>query len=312
MNRRAAISLIGVPAVLASAGPLGAQVLIPVRVGASTDDGVWPLVYAMQSGIFQKNGLDVKLSPLANGAALAAAVIGGAVDIAKSSLMVLIAAHARGIGFKIVAGAAMHDSHNFANQLTVLKDSPFTSLGQVGGRTIAVNVLNSLEVYGTRLLIEKSGGDSSTVKFVEMPFGAMLSALEQGQCDVASIGNPSLTANLQSGKIRSLGVPYNGIGPRFLIAGWFCTASYVAANRAATTRFAEAIRQATIYTNSHPAEIIPMVAAYSHLELDTLKAMHFLTNATSVDPEDIQPSIDAAVRYKVILSGFPASELIAS
>lgn len=56
-------------------------------------------------------------------------------------------------------------------------------------------MLNSLEVYGTRLLIEQSGGDSSTVKFVEMPFGAMLSALEQGQCDVAAIGNPSLTAN---------------------------------------------------------------------------------------------------------------------
>ncbi len=311
MNRRDAISLIGAQTVVASTAPVDAQALIPVRVGASTDDGLWPLLYAMRSGLFQKNGLDVNLTPLANGAALAAAVIGGAIDIAKSSLMVLIAAHARGVAFKLVAGAAMHDSNDVADQLTVLKDSPFTSLGQVSGTTIAVNVLNSLEVYGTRLLIDKNGGESSTVKFVEMPFTAMLSALEQGRCDIAAIGNPTLTPNLQSGKLRSLGVPYNGIGPRFLIAGWFCTASY-AANRAITTRFAEAMRRATIYTNAHSAEIIPMVAAYSHLQPDALKQIHFLTNATTVEPDDIQPSIDAAVRYKVIANGFPASDLIAN
>lgn len=311
MNRRDAIRLIGVPALVAAAAPVAAQALIPVRVGASTDEGLWPLLYAMKSGLFQKNGLDVQLTPLANGAALASAVAGGAVDIAKSSLMVLIAAHARGVPFKLVAGAAMHDSNDIADQLMVLKDSPFTSLGQAGGKTVAVNVLNSLEVYGTRLLIDKSGGDSATVKFVEMPFGAMLGGLEQGQCDIAAIGNPALAANLQTGKLRSLGVPYNGIGPRFLIAGWFCTATF-AANRTVTTRFAEAMRQATIYTNAHSAEIIPMVAAYSRIDPDTLKGIHFLTNATAVTPDDIQPSIDAAVRYKVIGNGFPASELIAN
>lgn len=72
------------------------------------------------------------------------------------------------------------------------------------------------------------------------------------------------------------------------------------------------MRKVTIYTNSHSAQIIPMVPACSHLELDTLKQMHFITNATTLDPDDIQPSIDATVRYKVIGNGFPASELIAN
>lgn len=313
MNRRTALRLIGAPAACALAGsfPALAQTPTSVRVGASTDDGVWPLIYAQQTGLFRKVGLDVQIQPLINGAALAAAVIGGAVDIAKSSMMVLIVAHARGVPFKCVAGAALHDSHDFSDQLSVLKDSPLTSMGQASGKTIAVNVLNSLDVYGTRLLIDKNGGDSSTAKFVEMPFTAMLPALEQGQADIASIGNPNLTSDIQTGRIRSLGVPYNGVAPRFLIAAWFCTAAYATANPSTWQRFADAMTQASAYTNTHHDQIIPMVAAYSKLPVDTLQKMHFLTNDPRLEPDWIQPSIDLAVRYKLIDKGFPATELIA-
>lgn len=312
MNRRAALRLAGVSASLAlvKALPARSQTLTPVRVGASLDDGLWPLLYAMHAGSFQAAGLDIQLQSLSNGAVLATAVAGGVVDIGKSSLMVLITAYARGIHFKLVAGAAMHTPNEVADQILVLKTSPITSLAQANGKTVAVNVLQSLEHFGIEALIDKAGGDSSSAKYIEMPFSAMLPALEQGRVDIAAIGNPNLTVALQSGKIRSLGVPYNGIASRFLIAGWFATQQYAGSNRSIVTRFNEVMRQATIYTNDHYQEIVPIVAEYSKIDPNVLRKMNSLTNAISLDPKEIQPPIDAAVKYKLIPQGFPASDLL--
>jgi NitT/TauT family transport system substrate-binding protein len=312
LNRRTALGLTGASIALSlRAMPVGAQTPAPLRVGASTDDGIWPMLYALQAGLFQKAGLDVRLTPLANGAALAAAVIGGTVDIGKSSLMVLITAHQRGVHFKLVAGAAFHDNRDQSDQLLVLKDSPITSLGQAGGKTVAVNVLQSLDQYGTAQLIDKRGGDSSTVRWVEMPYTAMPPALDQGRADIASIGNPVLAVALDGGKLRSLGVPYDGIAPRFLIAGWFCTEQYLAANRAIVDRFSSAMHQATIYANEHHQELVPIVAAYTKIDPEALKKKTFVTNAPTVDASMIQPSIDLALKFKLIDRGFPATDLIA-
>lgn len=307
--RRSALGMLGAAALVPASGAR-AQGLTTVRVGASLDDGITPLLYALRTGMFRRRGLDVQLQGLSNGAVLATAVASGVVDVGKSSLMVLITAYARGIRFKLVAGAAMHTPSEESDLLSVLKESPITSLGQANGKTIAVNVLQSLEQFGTEALIDKAGGDSSTVKFIELPFAAMLVALEQGRADIAAIGNPQLTVAVNSGRIRTLGAAYNGIASTFLIAGWFSSAAYAAANPSVVRRFGEAISEATRYTNGHRDEMIPLVAEYSHIDPAVLRKMHPLVNATSLDPKDIQPPIDAAVRYKLIDRGFPASALL--
>ena len=51
-----------------------------ILVGASTDDVVRPLLYAVDAGLFKKAGLDVQLVKLPNGAAVAAAVAGGSIQ----------------------------------------------------------------------------------------------------------------------------------------------------------------------------------------------------------------------------------------
>lgn len=311
MNRRTVLQLAG-PAMVVAASPVQAQTLAAVRVGASPDDGLWPLLYAMQAGLFKKAGLDVGLTPISNGAAAAAAVVGGAIDIGKTSLMALITAHERGIPFKLIVGAATHDAHDHSSELCVLKDSPLTSIGQANGKTIAVVVLQSLDQYGISSLIDQHGGDSSTVKFVELPYAAMQAALEQGRTDVAAIGNPNLAPALQTGKFRTLGVPFDGVAPRFLIGGWFCMQQYLTANHPTIDRFTAAMRAATAYTNAHLADIIPMIAAYSKLDPERLRNQSHAANTAVPDPSLVAPTIAIAVKYKLIDRGFPATDLIAS
>src|SRR6202034_2724162 len=77
----AAITSMALPAAITAQAPEH------ITVGASTDDLVRPLLYAVDAGLFKKAGLDVEIVKLANGAAVAAAVAGGSLDLGKGSAL---------------------------------------------------------------------------------------------------------------------------------------------------------------------------------------------------------------------------------
>lgn len=280
-----------------------------MRLGAGVDTGLTPFLYAQQAGLFKKAGLDVEVEASQNGAALAAGVAGGALDIAKSSLMSLITARARGLPFKIIAGATEDSVAAPVNGMCVLKTSGLKTLADLGGKSVAFSTLRGLDMLGAQQLIARGGVDVSTVKFIELPTSAMLAGLEQGRADAAAIAYPFLPAALASGKVVTLGDPYRGIGPRLMIASWFTTDDYAARNRSVVDRFARVVRDANAYTNTHHAETDPIIVQFAHLDPATVAAMANFNFATQLDPKDVQPAIDAAAKYRYINAPFPATEL---
>lgn len=311
-TRLSALKLAGGAALALAAPSVGsAQGLKTVRVGSSLDDAITPLLYGMQAGLFAHEGLEIQLQSSSSGAALAQAVVGGSIDVAKSALMSIITAYARGIPFKLLAGAAINSNDAPPTELCVLRDSPIKTAADMNGKTIAVNALQSLDQVGTEAVLDQHGGNSASVKFIEVPTAAMAGALEQGRADMAAITNPQLSDAMATGKFRIFAAPYSGIAPRFLIAGWFCTADFAQRNPDVVRGFGNAMRAATIYTNAHHAETVPLLASYGHLDPDVIARMIRFTNATSLDVTYIQPAIDAAVKYKVIDKGFSAGDLIA-
>src|ERR1019366_456783 len=91
------------------ATPLAAQTqLVHVHVASSPDDDATPILYAQNAGLFRAAGLDVELTAASNGAAVAAAVAGGSVDIGKSNIVALITAHARGVPLALVAPSGVY------------------------------------------------------------------------------------------------------------------------------------------------------------------------------------------------------------
>jgi NitT/TauT family transport system substrate-binding protein len=290
----------------------GSQEPTRIRVGASLDDGIRPLLYGIQAGLYKRVGLEIEMVPSGSGAALATAVAGGAAEFAKSSTMALITAYTHGVFFKMVSGATLYQDSAPGTLLVVMKDSPIKSLDDVPGKTIAVNALRSLEVIGVRALIDQHGGNSGASKYIELPDSAMLGALQQGRVDMAAISDPALADALKTGQLRTFASPFRGIAKELLIACWFCSDTYAKNNRDIVNRFASATRTATLYTNAHHAETIPLLAAYSHLSEDTIGRMTRVQGATSLNASAIQPAIDAAVKYNLIPKAFDASELLLS
>lgn len=310
LARRTALALFAAGTFGAMQRLVRAQTTTTLRVGMALTDGVTPVLYGNQIGIFKDAGLDVQLIPGNSGAALAAALAGGALDIAASSLMPLLTGYTHGIPLRIIAGSSIYSPAAPTSEICVAKISRINSVADLNGTTIAMVAVRSLDQVGIMALVDKSGGNSATLKFLETPGSLLLGALQHGRAEAASISEPNLAIALDSGDLRTLGDPYAGIANGVMIAAFFCTPAFVAQNRRVIERFTSVLYRATAYTNTHHAETVALLAEYAHMDPDLVRRMTRLTNATSLDLRMIQPAVDAAAKYKYIDARFNAKELL--
>jgi NitT/TauT family transport system substrate-binding protein len=290
---------------------VSAQTLPPLRVTAVPNDDVSPFLYAQQSGLFKRAGLDVSIVQATSGAAIAAAVVSGSYDIGLISMMASITGHVHGLPFVMIAPSLMYlAASDPAQQLLVLKDSPVKGARDLAGKIVSCSSIRDVSWISTRAWADQNGLDSESIKFVELPMSAVPAALEQRRIDAGSIVNPTLDQALATGHFRSIGAPFDAVGKRWMIAAWCSTSDFVTKNRDAIDRFATAMRTATLYANTHHAETAPLLAAFTGIETAQVLAMKRDTCGEYLDPHDIQPAIDAAAKYKIIDKSFPAQEMI--
>jgi NitT/TauT family transport system substrate-binding protein len=317
-TRRAAIgrlclSPLAAAAVLESASsPAAAQTAIHVRAGAAANDFATPLLYALDSGMFRQAGLDVELQLLNNGTAVAAALAGNSIDFGIVSLFAVINAHARGVPLTLVAGSTLYNVANPAIGLLVLADGPIHSLTDLTGKTVSSPALNDILATSIRGSVDRAGGHSDTMQFVELTGTQIASALDTGRIAAAGVTNPALASLLASGKYRNLGDPSGGIAPSFLATAWIASIDYVKKSPSTVRAFASVLAKAAAYANTHQPQTAPVLAKYSGIELPTVLKMTRAKFETALEPREIQPVIDAAAKYKVIPKGFEARDIIAS
>jgi NitT/TauT family transport system substrate-binding protein len=297
--------------VLAGSSPIPAQQSPVIQMAASSNDSTTAAVYAVKAGLFKAAGLNVQLTPMSSGSAVAAAVAGGAVQIGGSSLLSLVAARAKGIPFVLVAGSAIFDDGD-ANyvQLVVRKDSALRTARELNGKTLAVPGLKDLNAIASMAWIDQNGGDSSTVHFIELSGPASVQAIADGRVDATILTTPFLAQALEGGSARVLGNAYAAIGKQILVTAWFTTEEFASKNRPVIERFSRIMRDAAIYCNAHQAETVDLIAEFGKIDPNVIRRMARARFASSLSAPMIQPIVDAAAKYKVIDGSFNAQDLI--
>jgi NitT/TauT family transport system substrate-binding protein len=305
----------------ACAGALTATLLEPaavraqpaptvVRVSSVLSDELTPVIYAQHSGMYAKAGLDLEIIPGSSGAAVTTAVLAGDIEIGKSSLISLMNAHLRGIPLSVIGGSNIYDPDHPYAQIVVAADSPFTSAKDLTGKTIGVPSLNDLNVLACDLWLDKNGGDSKSVKYVELPNPALTAALTEHRADAAVMTFPVLADALATHQLKSLGAPYAAIGPDFLISVWFVANDWAQQHAAIVKTFLDVTQRSAQYTNQHNAETAPLVADLTKIPLATINRMPRLISSTSMSIPQIQTVIDGAAKYVLIPHSFPARDLV--
>ena len=122
--------------------------------------------------------------------------------------------------------------------LVVGPNSPIRVGKDLNGKTIAGTAVTSVDTIAAYSWIDAHGGDSSTVKFVELPQGAMGDAVASGRIEAATISEPALGDALAAGKVRNLGYAYGAIAKRVMISGIFSTEEWANKHADAYEKFA--------------------------------------------------------------------------
>lgn len=295
-------------------GSAGAQQAVKLIIAAPPGTSTAPALYAVRSGLFRKYGLEVEIQKMNSGAVIIPAVLGGSVQIGTGNSFSIVTAHSRNVPLQIIAGGAVYQTDEPIpyGMVLVRKDSPIRAAADLNGKTVGLAVARGdLNSTATQAWVEQHGGAWSSVHVLEIPVDAMVAALEQGRIDAFTMQSPNATIAMESGAVRLLGNPYDAVAKRFSIAAWFTSTDWAAKNPEVVRRFVQAMGEASRYTNAHPQEIMPLLAAFSGVEPRVLEHAARAPFVDRIDPQDLQPVIDLEVQYKVIDKGFDAKDLIA-
>ena len=287
-----------------------AQTLTPVRVASSPNDDLIAVLLGLDNGAFRKAGLDVQLTKANSGSAVAVAVAGGAVDIGKSSLLSVLVARSKNLPFILVAPSGIYTAEAPTAGLIVAPNSPIKTGHDMNGKTVGVSGLNDLTSLSTQAWVDQNGGDSKTLKFLEIPVSAIGESVASGRVDAGCLPNPNMAEAVASGKARLLAPAVSAIARRFAQAAFFSTADYVAKNKATVATFRKVVEEGSAYANAHHAQMIPIIAKFTGIEEKVIAAEPQQLVGTSLDVRLIQPLVDTAAKYGAIPGTFDARAMI--
>ena len=285
-----------------------AQTLQKVSIAVLASDSTSEAWVALDRGTFKQAGLDVSVDLMASGPVIAAAVSSGASDFGAANLVSLATAYAKGIPFVLVSPGGTTTSQAPTVGLVVAKTSSITTARDVNGKTIGVDSLKSLATTGTSAWVDKNGGDSRTLRFIEVPFPQMNAAIAAGRVDAAFLPEPILS-NALGADSRLLAAPLDAISSPLLLGAWFTTSEYAKAHPEIIRKFAAVMTETAMWINANPGPSAAILQRYTKIAFT--EKTHRMVQGGKLDAQSLQPLIDAAARYGVLEKSFPAVQMVA-
>ena len=294
MRRREAVFGIAA-AVAVPVRPARAQAPVKMRVGIGLIEVHAQGYYAQDRGFFRRNGLDVELRQLQLGAVVAEGVASGELEAGQSNLFSILAGYQHGIPFIMIAPSSTIDINDPPHDaLVVLKDSPIKTVKDLAGQVVGVFSVGGAQQMFVSALVDKGGGDVGALKFLPVPPASMIAALEQGRVAAIDLSEPDLGLNGE--RVRSLGSTLTAVTSHGLEGAWFTNNTWLAKNKDAARRFADAIVQAGQWSMQNPEAAAEILRKY----IKTKATRATIKFGTTLTPALVQPFCDTAARFKLL------------
>ncbi len=297
----------GSPAASASAGgsPAGAadpatgdHVAITIGVSPSTASAA---AYLAQQKDFADQGLDVTMATIQSGAEAIPRLLNGELAFALGDAAGTITAASNGVGIAATGVATVSPSDPAKDYSSIVASNPdLKGPADLAGHTVAVNQLNGIAELTAKAAIDKQGGDSSTVQFVELPFPQMNDAVTAGRVDAALVVEPFLSAAKAAGMhvvLAPQAYAVAGLPSTIFVA----SQAYANQNPDVVARFNKAMGQAAARANADPAAARQIAGTYTQIPAATLNAITlpiYAENAGEV--QGLRQLLDLMNKYSVL------------
>ncbi|MFE4664654.1 ABC transporter substrate-binding protein [Streptomyces sp. NPDC056716] len=304
----ALLCLLSVTACGTSAGGSGTDAtasgaVTSLKVGTSPALTNASLYLAAEDGTFARNHVKVTPQVLNSGAQAVPLLLNGQIQFAASDPLSALVAIANNTSLVIVAQGPVvpENSADDPTGLLVPKDSSMREATGTAGKTIAINALNSVSEVSMKAGIDALGGDSSKVKFVEVPFAQMVDAVTAGRVDAVGTTEPYVTEGTEKGLVRA---SYGGLSqtmggvPQLV---YLASESYADSNPSVVKSFADSITAANGALENDPEKIRTVGAESTSVPasvLDKITLPTFIASGLTLD--QLTRLQDLMVKYGVI------------
>ncbi|RIV39167.1 ABC transporter substrate-binding protein [Micromonospora radicis] len=252
-----------------SADAAGSDGLTKITLASSPLGHLAPIYLAQDNGIFAKHGLQVEVDTETSDLTSVPSVLARKVDFATGDLTTLIVARTQGLDVKAVVPASASTGKAGADYgaLVVAGDSGITSPKQLEGKTVAVNILTNIAAAAAREAVRADGGDSESLKLVEIPFPQVPAAISEGRVDGAWVVEPFLSAAKAQGAVP-IGWGFTDLAEDLTVSAWYTSGALVAQKPEVVTAFRAAIREAFAYARDHEDEVRAKIPTFTQITPD--------------------------------------------
>jgi NitT/TauT family transport system substrate-binding protein len=265
---------------------------------------------AQQRGLFAAEGLHVKIVPAISSETVIAGQLAGKYDVTQGNYVSYIQAqvyqHAR---LRILCESSVMQPRT--QEMLVPPGSPITTIDQLNGKKIGLNVVNNIGALLVDAALSDNGMTPSQVHFVAVPFPAMTAALKAHQIDVAWLPEPFLTAAQVSIGAQTLFDADQGATQNLPIAGVVVTQAWAKRYPRTAAALHRALEkgQAIADTNRSAVEQA-MVGYVPHMTPQAAALLAEDNYPLNLEKTRIQRIADLMLRFRMLTHPYNVSPML--
>jgi len=274
------------------------------------------LYIAQEQGLFAAEGLHVTIDPILCSADAAKGQNSGKFDVTAGNAVSYVQDQVSGRSdLQIVAEGSLMQPHNQA--LYTMPDSPVTTIADLKGRRIGVNVKNNIGTLLISSVLEEHGMSAHDVHFVPVPFPALGQALKRHVVDAAWLPEPTASADEQSMGLLELADLDQGATAAFPVGWYVVTKTWAKKYPRTLAAFLYALRAGQQIADTNrtaveqamqklpsPFAVSPVIAAVMSIETYPLNI------APDIDRSRVQRVADEMYQFNMLKQPFKVNSML--
>lgn len=277
-----------------------------LRVGAAPSLAGIGVYAALRDGDFDEFGLNVSPAPNRSANETVPQLLNGGVDIAMMDMVTFYQARSQGLPIVGVAFSGIQatdggDGVMSGAGVIVKANSTINGALDLQGASVGVPAIKTQTWMNIRAVVDKSGGDSEKIDFVEIPPAQSVDLVANGRVDASSPNQPMLSGAVNSGQMKLVhasDVP----GMKGAPSSVFVAAEgFAEKNPEAISNFAKAVYAANTRVNNDRDYAIDVATTALMFKPEQVENAFFPALAEEDVPEEkLRQVSDLALQYDLL------------
>jgi len=243
------------------------------------------LQVAIKEGYFKQAGLNVTVKTVTQSTAAIPDLLHGSIDVIGGGNYVSFLEAQAHVTFPVEFLAPAVDCSANSYGVVAMPSSGIAKPSDLAGKTVAVNLTQNIQTLTTDAALKAA--KVGAVKYVQVPFPDMVSALKAGRVNAISAVEPFLAGALAAGGKL---VTSTCAGPvaDFPLSGYITTQTWAQQHPAAAKAFQQALEKGNAYANAHPDVVRSVLPTYTSMTAKAAATVPLGTYPATIDASLLQ------------------------